>query len=316
MTSGSTGGEGVAFTAGEDASATVRVLRQAIAEGPGEYGYWHDLALGLWTGGFHREAAVAIARAGCTGYPLDTSRPRRSVVIPVLDYSPHSPWDIGSLLTDLEGFEGEVICIFNSATVFDDLRDHPRIDKFAFNKHNAGVARSWNIGLNLAEGDVVFILNADLHVSPAALAELERHLLTLPAALAVGVSGDRVDFERLVSLSGHRGSGLTAPVVVDKPSGYAFALHAGRLHDAGISFDPRLSPYFYEELDLALKARLAGLELYAAPVAGIEHVDGISLNRRPITCFGRPVDRMQVLIRNANLILDRVERLEREAGRR
>ena len=81
-----------------------------------------------------------------------------------------------------------------------------------------------------------------------------------------------------------------------------------RLHDAGISFDPRLSPFFCEEFDLLLKAHAAGFEVYAAPVPGIEHVPGISAADRPIYCFGRKADRMRVLIRNANLILDRAER--------
>jgi GT2 family glycosyltransferase len=301
-------GDRVAFAAGADVGGLIAAARQALAEAPADFAYWHDLALGLWTAGSHREAAQAIARAGWTGYNPEPRGPRRSIVIPVLDYSPHSSWDIGSLLADLEGFDGEVICIFNSKDVFEDLKDHPRIDKFSFNKHNVGVARSWNIGLNHAEGDVVFILNADLHVSLAALAELERYLLALPDALAVGIGGDRMDFERLLSATRNPAGSFASPLVVDKPSGHAFALHARRMHDAGISFDPRLSPYFYEELDLALKARRAGFEVYAAPVSGIEHVDGVSQSHRPIHYLGRLADRTRILIRNANLILDRTQR--------
>jgi glycosyltransferase involved in cell wall biosynthesis len=295
----------VAFAAGADTSRMITMLRLALAEAPAEFAYWHDLAMALWTAGGHREAARAIARAGWTGYNPEPKPPVRSAVIPVLDYSPHSSWDIVSLLADLRDFDGEVICVFNGKEVFEDLRDHPRIDKFSFNKHNVGVARSWNIGLNQAEGDVIFILNADLHVSLPALAELERHLLALPNALAVGIGGDLMDFERLLSRARNPAGSFAAPMVVDKPSGHAFALHARRLHDAGISFDPRLSPYFYEELDLALKARSAGFEVYAAPVAGIEHVDGVSRSHRPIHYLGRLADRTRILIRNANLILDR-----------
>ncbi|MBM3533819.1 MAG: glycosyltransferase [Alphaproteobacteria bacterium] len=298
------------FALGSDdqAAHVVRAAREAIVVAPEGFAIWHDLALALWADGHHRDAWRALRRAEAAGYPREAKAPPRSIVIPVLDYSPDSPFDIVGLLADLEDFAGEVICVFNSAEMFADLREHPRIDKFSFNKHNVGVARSWNIGLNQAEGEIVFILNADLHLSLPALGSLERHLLSLPNALAVGLSGDIYDFERLKARIKYPPGSLSAPVVVDKPSGFAFALHARRLHDAGICFDPRLSPYFYEELDLTLKARQVGLEIYAAPVSGIEHVDGISSNRRPINCLGREVDRMQVLVRNANLILDRVER--------
>ena len=293
---------------GEDAGPLMTGARRAIAGAPGDSMHWYNLSLFQWASGLHRDAARAMARAGAAGYAAEAPRPKRSVVIPVLDYSPNSPYDIVGLLADLEGFEGEVICIFNSAEVFADLREHPRIDKFSYNKHNVGVARSWNIGLNQAEGDVVFVLNADLKVSLAALDELERYLFTLPNALAVGMAGEMYDMRRLKIRTTHYTGTFTAPLAVDKVSGYAFALHSKRLHDAGISFDPRLSPFFCEEFDLLLKAHAAGFEVYAAPVLGIEHVPGISAADRPIYCFGRKADRMRVLIRNANLILDRAER--------
>ena len=40
--------------------------------------------------------------------------------------------------------------------VFDKLHNHPRIDKYCFNNLNAGVSRSWNIGINMAEGKICF----------------------------------------------------------------------------------------------------------------------------------------------------------------
>ena len=80
----------------------------------------------------------------------------RSFIIPVLDMSPHSRYNIYSLLDDLEKIEGEVICIFNSPEVFQLLHNHPRIDKYCYNKQNAGVSRSWNLGINSAESTTVF----------------------------------------------------------------------------------------------------------------------------------------------------------------
>jgi hypothetical protein len=62
----------------------------------------------------------------------------RSFIVPALDYSPHSPNNITTLLNDLEEIHGEVICIFNSHEVFDKFHGHPRIDKYCFNSLNAG----------------------------------------------------------------------------------------------------------------------------------------------------------------------------------
>lgn len=116
-----------------------------------------------------------------------TSEPvSRSFVIPVLDFSPHSPYSILTLLEDLRDIEGEVICVFNTREVYERLRDHKRINKFCFNNLNAGVSRSWNIGINLSEGRTIFIMNADLHVQPSAVAQLESYLNTLAAAVMVG----------------------------------------------------------------------------------------------------------------------------------
>ena len=121
----------------------------------------------------------------------------RSFVIPVLDFSSHSPYNIGTLLHDLQDVPGEVICIFNSREVFEALQHHPRIDKFCFNKLNAGVSRSWNMGINLAEGRAVFIMNADLHVTPAVIDQIEAYLFSLPSAVIVGPQGSHLDFRNL-----------------------------------------------------------------------------------------------------------------------
>ena len=58
-----------------------------------------------------------------------TENIQRSFIIPVLDFSPHSPYNIRTLLDDLAAIPGEVICIFNSREVYEELKSHKRIDK-------------------------------------------------------------------------------------------------------------------------------------------------------------------------------------------
>jgi Flp pilus assembly protein TadD len=305
---GYAGNFGLALRAFGDMAASEAMFRRALALAPNSPDVSAQLAMLLYDTGRPREAALVIeAMRRQPGAAQLPKLPSRSIVIAVLDYSPGSPYNIKTLLDDLKDFDGEVICVFNGDQVFDDLRHHPRIDKFSYNKFNVGVSRGWNIGINQAEGDTIFILNADLKIQLATLAEMERQLHTLPDALAVGVWGYWQD-----PATGRRRSKLDKgtfdrPVEVDEIPGHIMAIHAGRLHDAGISFDPRLAPFCHEETDMAYKAKHAGLKFYALPVGGYDHVWGISMNDRPILFFNRPINRLECMVANSLLMERKAE---------
>jgi GT2 family glycosyltransferase len=231
----------------------------------------------------------------------------RSMVIPVLDFSPHGPYNILTLLDDLAPVAGEVICIFNSPEVFETLRTHPRIDKFCFNKLNAGVSRSWNMGINLAEGRAIVIMNADLHVSAAAIEQLEGYLFSLPDAVMVGPHGTHIDFKNLKPLRYFKKGTFDAPVRTHDVSGFFFALHRERFQRHRLQFDVRYSPCFMEEWDMGLQVIQAELACYAVPVTGFEHHWGISGFREnvKISYFGRDVFIDDVLEANRRYFLDK-----------
>jgi hypothetical protein len=226
--------------------------------------------------------------------------PSRSFVIPVLDFSPHSPYNIRTLLRDLADVEGEVICIFNSREAFAELHAHPRIDKFSFNKLNAGVSRSWNQGLNLAEGRAVFIMNADLHIRPAAVDQIEAYLFQLPDAVLVGPQGSHLDFRNLKVLRYFQKGGFDAPVRTHDVSGFLFAIHRERFLAHRLQFDVRFSPCFMEEWDMGLQVIQAELACYAVPVEDFDHHWGVSGSHEnsAINYFGREVFRNDVLAAN------------------
>lgn len=226
--------------------------------------------------------------------------PRRSFVIPVLDFSPHSPYNIRTLLADLEAVAGEVVCIFNSPEVFTELAAHPRIDKFCFNKLNAGVSRSWNMGINLSEGRAIFILNADLHIRPAAVERLEGYLFSLPDAVIVGPQGSHLDYRSLTVQRYFERGRFSAPVRTHDVSGFFFALHRERFLAHRLQFDVRYSPCFMEEWDMGLQVQAAGLACYAVPVVDFDHRWGVSgaEDDAPIRYFGRVVRRREVLQAN------------------
>jgi len=229
----------------------------------------------------------------------------RSFVIPVLDFSPHSPYNIHTLLDDLGPLAGEVICIFNSVAVFESLKDHPRIDKYAYNKLNAGVSRSWNIGLNLAEGAAVFVFNADLHIGPAAVDQLAHYLFALPHAVIVGPQGSLLDFKNLTVLHYYEKGHFHEPVRTHDVSGFCFAIHRERFLAHGLGFDVRYSPCFMEEWDMGLQVIQAELACYAVPVTDFDHHWGVSTasGQAPIHYFGRPVARNDVLAANRSKFL-------------
>ncbi|MFZ1987125.1 MAG: glycosyltransferase family A protein [Desulfatitalea sp.] len=229
----------------------------------------------------------------------------RSFVIPVLDMSPHSQFNIKTLLNDLSAVEGEVICIFNSPDVFAAMHNHPRIDKYCFNKLNAGVSRSWNLGINLAEGRTVFIMNADLHVLPNAIMVLEQYLYQLPDAVLVGPQGSYLDLENLRVIQYFQKGTFDQAIRTHDVSGFFFAIHLERFLGHKLSFDVRYSPCFMEEWDMAVQVMKAGLCSYTVPVVEWEHEWGISGQRdnTPIHYFGRMVMRNDVLATNRQKFL-------------
>ena len=224
----------------------------------------------------------------------------RSFVIPILDFSPHSPHNIRTLLRDLESISGEVICIFNSQGVYEELRSHPRIDKYCYNKLNAGVSRSWNMGINLAEGKAVFIMNADLHVKSTAVEKLEHYLFALDKAVIVGPQGTHINFQTLKAIRYFTSGAFQQPVRTHDVSGFFFALHLERLRKHRLSFDVQFSPCFFEEWDMGLQVMQAGLACYAVPVNEFEHFWGVSQasDDASINYFGRELRRRQIYLKN------------------
>lgn len=231
----------------------------------------------------------------------------KSFVIPVLDFSPHSQFNIATLLKDLKSISGEVICIFNSDEVYEKLRCHERIDKFCFNKFNAGVSRSWNIGINLAEGRAVFIMNSDLHVRPPAVEKLESYLFNLDRAVIVGPQGSYVDFKNLRILRYFQNGNFDRPTRTHDVSGFFFCIHRQRFLQHRLMFDVRYSPCFMEEWDMGMQVLEAELACYAVPVKDFEHDWGISQSRENtrINYFGREVYRNDILLQNRKKFLNK-----------
>lgn len=233
--------------------------------------------------------------------------PKRSFVIPVLHLDRDRKYNIFSLLDDLENIPGETVCIFNSEESFRELAAHKRIDKFIYNNVNIGVSRSWNAGINMSENEVVFILNADLHVEQSAIDQLEYNLLHLPDAVLVGPEGTINDYAKLEILQYFKKGNFDQPFRTHDISGFFFALNRQRFLDHKLLFDVRYSPCFMEEWDMGMQILTAGLACYVIPVHAYEHHWGISgtAENIPINYMGRTVYRHEILHKNQQKFLEK-----------
>lgn len=230
------------------------------------------------------------------------SVPSRSFVIPVLDYSPASEYNILTLLEDLKTISGQVIVVFNDPGIAEELRTHPRIDHYIIMQRNVGVSRAWNVGLDVAESPTVFILNADLHVSGETIDALERGLWELESAACVGPQGSFVNF-RLANDHKYFDKGSFAePIEVDAVSGFLFCVKRELFDGATLKFEAAFSPCYFEEWDLGLQIKLAGFKSYVIPTVGYDHHwSGTIRALRTIPYLGREETAGEIILRNREL---------------
>jgi len=238
--------------------------------------------------------AICIGRAG------------RSFIIPVLDMSPASEYNIITLLSDLENIEGDVIVVFNSQDVADELKNHPRITRYAIMKHNVGVARAWNLGLEIAATPTVFILNADLHVEYPAIEALEQALHTLPDAACVGPQGSFFEFSLARDYVYFDKGTFNQPIEVDAVSGFFFAVKLQHFNEKIIRFENGFTPCYFEEWDLGLQIRQSGLKNYIVPITAYDHHWSGSIRAlREIHYYEKAETAGDILLRNRRLFLNK-----------
>lgn len=246
---------------------------------------------------------------------VSSGAPVRSFVIPVLDYSPASEYNILTLLDDLKGIEGDVIVVFNGSAVGEELKNHPRITRHAIMKQNIGVARGWNIGLNMAESEAVFILNADAHISSEAVAAVESGLKNLPLAACVGPQGAFVDFHLCRDYCYFDKGSFGEPLEVDAVSGFFFAVNRKLFAENGLQFENDFTPCYFEEWDIGLQIKLAGLKNYIVPTSAYDHHwSGTIRALHTIPYMGRNEKAGDILMRNRQLLLAKWRHIVRRLG--
>lgn len=204
--------------------------------------------------------------------------PLISVIIPVLHLSrPINPkrfffprYTIRDVLRDFREHvtipcEVIIVCNGDDPALIDFVKTDKQIDKYCLNSVNAGVARSWNMGAQLAEGSVLCFLNDDVSVGPGAIEALYHMLLSSPDIGQVGPVGARwkgAAHERFV--------GEEQIEDADAIAGFCFLVRADLYRRLG-GFDVAYSPAGFEEIDFSFSVRKAGFRCVVVPKLPLRH---------------------------------------------
>ncbi len=244
-------------------------------------------------------AGVEPLFGGARATYINVSEQSRSFVIPVLDYSPASEFNIRTLLHDLQQIKGDVIVVFNDPAVAEDMKGHPRVTRSAIMSENIGVARAWNVGISMATTPNVFILNADLHLEAVTVETMENGLDTLEKAACVGPQGSFVNYPLARDYLYFDKGSFHGPVEVDAVSGFLFAIKRELFGPGGLKFEEAFTPCYFEEWDLGLQIRQLGLKSWITQAtAYTHHWSGSIAARREIGCLGRSETAGAILKRN------------------
>jgi GT2 family glycosyltransferase len=244
---------------------------------------------------------------------LHSTLPKLSIIIPVLSYDPQrnlkylflKDSGVGELLSSIKKnvtVPHETILVVNNQ---DDenlvaiARDQSLVTKYCINSVNVGVARAWNMGAMMAEGDILCWSNDDVIVGPGAVERLVEVLESDPSVGEVGAHGG-MRYMRGPN-SGHCERMIESDRVeeADEISGYLFLTKRSVFEEVG-GFDNSFTPAFYEEIDYSFKVRAKGYKCLVVPGVDVKHrkMHGVSAKRVAVDYLGRTERTDEITRRN------------------
>ena len=234
--------------------------------------------------------------------------PDVSIIIPVLHYCrPLNKkrffmprYTIAEVLEDIQknvkiSHEVVVVCNGQEPDLVDLVKTHPAIGKYCLNNLNAGVARSWNMGAQLAEGKALLYLNDDVSVGEGAVEGLWNVLNSAPDVGVVGPRGSNWQGAEHHEFVDATDTVVQAGVV----SGFCFMLKSDVLHQLG-GFDVNYTPAGFEEIDLSRAAEAHGYRNLVVPKVEFHHYHhhGVSAYSKDIIYFRQSINTKDLHVRN------------------
>ncbi|WP_158223460.1 glycosyltransferase family 2 protein [Mucilaginibacter sp. MD40] len=192
-------------------------------------------------------------------------------------------------------YEIIVVCNGTDKALHDYIIKHPDIDRYCINSVNVGVARAWNIGAQLAEGEVLCYLNDDVSIGPNSLETLTDQLLASEDVGEIGPAGSYWRNCQHHAFVEESASTTEADVV----SGFCFLLRASTFHEVG-GFDIAYTPAGHEEIDLSYKIRQIGLKCLVNQSVDIKHYHhhGVSAQNMDVHYLGSVINTKDLHERN------------------
>ena len=162
-------------------------------------------------------------------------------------------------------YEVIVVCNGQDPELIDFVKNCPDINKYCLNNVNVGVARSWNMGAQLAEATVLCFLNDDVSVGPGAFESLYELLMSDTNIGQVGPVG------ALWEGANHKAYvGQNELADADAIAGFCFMLSDSIYRKIG-GFDNAYTPAGLEEIDMSFAIRKHGLRCVVMPNLEINH---------------------------------------------
>ncbi|MFM1986757.1 MAG: hypothetical protein RIS18_974 [Actinomycetota bacterium] len=243
-----------------------------------------------------------------------SSHPKISFIIPVLYlqrplnkkrfFMPRST--IKEVLEDIAknvttSYEVIVICNSTEDKLVNFIKKNRSVTKYVLNSTNPGVARSWNMGAEMAQGKYLCFVNDDVRIGSNAIEQLEE---ALNKNLDVGEVGPRGDIYE--NGKSKKFVGIEKPEFADVISGYLFMVRTSTYFKVG-GFDVFYTPAGYEEVDFSFAIRKIGQKCLVLPKLEIVHNEyhGVSSFRSSISYFETSIDTEALHNRNKKYFFEK-----------
>ena len=222
--------------------------------------------------------------------------PEVSIIIPVYGHAAQTIACLRAIAAHPPASSIEVIVV-DDASPDDSLALLGRIDGLRLHalKANLGFIGACNAGAAIAHGRFLLFLNNDTVPQPGWLDALRatfdtQHEVGIVGAQLVYPDGRLQEAGAMLACDGRgesrgRFADPTHPEFawcadVDYVSGAALMIERALFAQLG-GFDPRYAPAYYEDTDLAMRVRAAGLRVLVQPVACVVHLEGATAGTDP-----------------------------------